>query len=555
MLKDVGNDHDVESVSYVQRVESLEVVANHLATNGPRPLQQYLIVVNPRYLATLQCQPLRKESGAAPDIKHHLVGAHQPCNPSMRREVIGEVGGVADRISRQRTPPPSSDDSDRPLHSMYRMRRLAFNSIVLTVGAYIAQGASVLTFVFAARALGPAVFGPLSGAIGVAILAAGFADFGINGWAIRALARRPASVELFKETLTAKLTLAGLMALGWLLISFATLGRSSLGLPIAMLAGYLLSLVVAGTLMVPFRASENMSVVGLVGAAEKLVTLGVWLATYSLGRYRPEVILPLALLVGGWASVIVAAVLIPRRLLALSTPSLLRILELWRSSYSFGMVGVSAGILRADVAIVSAIAGPYASGIYAAPARITSFLVVIPASFSAAVFPRIARSSIDGTSRRNEVVSAAAMLAVMVLLLVGFAVAAPVVIPVALGPAYLSSVLVFRVYLLVVLINAANQPLLALLQAEGYEHYAGRVVVASAIVGLITIAAGAYIGGAAGGAAGAVVLQLVQLLLLGWKALRQPRPLRATHVVADVADSGLEIQMLPPEKVDDALRS
>ena len=435
------------------------------------------------------------------------------------------------------------------------MRRLAFNSMVLTLGAYVAQGASVLTYVLAARALGPSVFGLLSSAIGVAILVAGFGDFGINGWAIRALARNPSSLELFRQTLTAKLTLASLLALAWVAISLTILGRSSLELPVALLSGYLLSQVVAGTLTVPFRAAENMTVVSIVGAVEKAVALGMWLAMQRHGGYPPEMMLPIALLAGGGASVVCALVLIPRHLLAIAAPSLRQVLELWRSSYSFGMVGVSAGILRADVAVVSAIAGPYASGVYAAPARLTTFLVVIPASFSAAVFPRIARASADGTSRRPEIISAAAMLALMVLMLGALAIAAPVLVTLALGPAYSSSVLVFRIYLLVVLINAANQPLLALLQAEGYEHYAGRVVVASAVVGLLTIAAGAYIGGAAGAAAGAVLLQLLQVLMFVSKAVRRPRPIRATHVLADVTDSGLEVQMLPPVVVDDPVHS
>jgi O-antigen/teichoic acid export membrane protein len=424
--------------------------------------------------------------------------------------------------------------------------------MVLTVGAYVAQGANVLTYLLAARALGPAVFGPLSGAIGIAIVAAGFGDFGINGWAIRALARSPSSIGLFSQTLTAKLTLAALMAVAWVVISIATFGRYSLELPITLLAGYLLSLVVAGTLTVPFRASENMSVVGLVGAVEKLVALGVWLAMQSFGRYRPEIMLPVALVAGGIASVLCAVVFTPRHLLAITPPSLRRMVELWRSSYSFGMVGVSAQIQRADVAIVSAIAGPLASGVYAAPARLTSFLSVVPASFSVAIFPRMARSSATGASRRTEVISSAGMLAAMVLLLGCVAVWAPALIRVALGPAYLSSVLVLRIYLLVVLISAANQPLLALLQAEGHENYAGKVVVSSALVGLIGIALGAHAGGAAGAAGGAILLQLLQFLLFASKALRRFRPPRTAYVVAGVRDGGFEVQMLPPEMVDGA---
>lgn len=434
---------------------------------------------------------------------------------------------------------------------MYRVGRVAFNSIVLTLGAYVAQVANVLVYLLAARSLGPAVFGPLSGAIGIAILAASFADFGINGWAIRALARSPSSIELFKQTLTAKLTLVALMALAWVVISIATLGRSPLGLPIALLAGYLLSLIVAGTLTVPFRSAENMSVVSLVGVVEKTVTLGVWLALQMLGRYRPEMMLPVALVAGGVASVVCAVIFIPRHFLAITSPSLRQIVELWRLSYSFGMVGVSAQIQRADVAIVTGLAGPSAAGAYAVAARLVSFMSVIPASFSAAVFPRLARLTREANSRRPELIGAAAMVALMALLLGAFAIVAPAVVPLALGPAYLSSVPVFRVYILVVLINAANQPLLALLQAEGFEHYAARVMVAAAIVGLLAVAAGAYTGGATGAAVGAVVLQLLQLVLFGSKALRGPRTPVATSVTA-VTHGGLEMHWLPTKAEDDA---
>ncbi len=434
---------------------------------------------------------------------------------------------------------------------MYGVRRVAFNSMVLTLGSYFATSASLVTYLLAARALGPTIFGSLSGAIGIAVLVAGVGDFGVNGWAIRALARNPSSTESFKRTLTAKLTLATLLASAWVMISLATLGPSSLKLSIALLAGYVLSLVIAGTLTVPFRASENMTVVSVVAAVEKAVALGVSLAVQAHGSYQPET-LPVALVAGGIASVVCAGVLIPRHLLTLAPPSFRTILELWRSSYSFGLVSASAQILRADVAIVGAVAGPYAAGVYAAPARLTTFMSVIPSSFSAAVFPRMVRASGSRTSRRPQLISAGAMLIVMVLLLGAFAVAAPRIVPLVLGSAYMSSVDVLRIYLVVILINAANQPLLAFLQAEGYEHYAGRAVAAAVIAGLLAIAAGARIGGASGAAVGALLLQLLQLLLFVHKSRTNPRPVMPTRVKAEVTDGGLELQWFPTDPVDDA---
>ncbi len=440
------------------------------------------------------------------------------------------------------------------LHSICCVRRLAFNSIVLSLGSYVAAGGSALTYLLAARALGPTLFGSLSGAIGLAIIVAAFGDFGVNGWTIRALARSPTSMDLFRETLTAKLTLATLLALAWIVVALTTMEGSSLKLPVALLGGYVLSLVIAGTLMVPFRASENMTVVSIVGAVEKAVALGVWLTMQAHGGHGPEA-LPVALVVGGAASVVCAAVLIPRRLLAIAAPSLRQILDLWRSSYSFGMVGVSAQILRADVAIVSAVSGPFAAGVYAAPARLTSFLTVIPASFSAAVFPRIARSTGNGTSRRPELVGAAAMLALMVLLLGGLAVAAPLVVPLLLGKAYLASVGVLRIYLLVALINSANQPLLALLQAAGLEHYAGRAVMVTAAAGLLAIAAGARVGGAEGAAVGALFMQLLQLVLFASRALRMPHRREASHLMAEATHDDRGVLWVPTEGGNDLFGS
>jgi len=133
------------------------------------------------------------------------------------------------------------------------------------------------------------------------------------------------------------------------------------------------------------------------------------------------------------------------------------------------------------------------------------------------------------------------MLATMAVLLAAFAVAAPLAVPLALGHAYLSSVDVFRIYLLVVLVNAANQPLLVFLQAEGQERYTARAMVVAAIVGLLAIAAGAYEGGATGAAAGALLLQLLQMMLFASKALRMPRQLIATQAMADVADGGHDV--------------
>jgi O-antigen/teichoic acid export membrane protein len=126
------------------------------------------------------------------------------------------------------------------------VRKLALNSMVLAVGLYFASGASAFSYLLAARALAPTTFGFISGVIGIALVVAALADLGVNGWAIRALARRPPATDLFTRTLSAKVTLAALLAIVWVVISVAFPRDASLKLPATLVAGSLLCTVVAG---------------------------------------------------------------------------------------------------------------------------------------------------------------------------------------------------------------------------------------------------------------------------------------------------------------------
>lgn len=424
------------------------------------------------------------------------------------------------------------------------MRKLALNSVVLTVGAYISQIATLFLYIFAARDFGPNVFGSLAALIGIALVVASFADFGINGVTIRELARDPRSTEPFIHTLTAKLAIGGLLAALWTVAVIVFMNRSSLLSAACVIAAYLALLIVWGTLTVPFRAAENMAVVGLITSVEKCSALGAWLALKPLTGSHP-VLLPTTLAFGCGMAALCSVALLPKRFRSIGRLSPTQLVALWRSSFSFGMVGVASQILRADVAIVGSVAGSFAAGVYAAPARLANFLSVVPASFSAAVFPRLAGGLDRRAVRREAVLGASVVLLVMAVGLLALGIAAPVIVPIALGRAYSSSADVLRVYLVVVLISSVNQPLLAFLQAEGHERYAGRATVASVVLGLAAIAVGARINGGVGAAWGGVALQTILLLLMGYKTVRAARTFVPLHGTTEVTDTGLAIQVLP----------
>jgi O-antigen/teichoic acid export membrane protein len=424
------------------------------------------------------------------------------------------------------------------------VRKLALNSVVLSLGAYISQIANVVLYVFAARDFGPSLFGSLTASIGIAIVVASFADFGINGVTTRALARDPTSIQPFTRTLTAKLAIGVILAGLWAVATVLTMNRSALFVALLLMSTYVVLLIVMGTLTVPFRAAESMAIVGLVSSVEKCSALGAWIALRPLTGVNPD-LLPLALAAGCGVAVLCAFAFLPKRFRSIGRTSAREIVDLWRSSFSFGMVGVAAQILRADVAIVGSVAGSYAAGVYAAPARLANFLTVIPSSFSAAVFPRLSGGLDRQSVRKEAVVGGTVVVLVMAVGLFILGIAAPVAVPLALGRAYSSSADVFRVYLIVILINSVNQPLLAFLQAEGHERYAARAIIASVIVGLGAIAIGAEIDGGVGAACGGIVLQTIQLLLLGHKTIQEAGSSVAIRATTELTDAGLSIQLLP----------
>jgi O-antigen/teichoic acid export membrane protein len=129
------------------------------------------------------------------------------------------------------------------------------------------------------------------------------------------------------------------------------------------------------------------------------------------------------------------------------------------------------------------------------------------------VFPRASReegSIWTNEFRRGVALLLAALLAITVPL---FLFAVPLTVTL-LGEPYRASAEVLRVILAGMLLATVNQPLAAALQARGYEYFVAATIAVSAALGLIAIAIGAYLGGAAGGAIGFVVLQFSILAAL-----------------------------------------
>jgi O-antigen/teichoic acid export membrane protein len=393
------------------------------------------------------------------------------------------------------------------------VNRLGFNTILLTGSSMATQALTAVTYWLVARALLPSEFGALSAAIGVATLLLTALDFGINSLTIRHLARQPDDIEAFTSTLSAKVATSCTVGLAWMAVTLAVAIREPAWGPFVLLGLYIALSDIASTLTVVARSRERMYVAAIVAFVQKasgLLVTALALLFLSNGSYA----LPLGFAIGGVVSVLVARMFLEDRFLVGTRISLSGIVDLWRSSAGFGLSGFAAQIQRVDVTIVAAIAGSTAAGFFAAPARVTNLLSVLPTALSAALFPRVARTS-DARAARDEALKAIGITTLLstFVMAVLFVLAEPLV-PFVLGEEYAASVPVLRAFLVGLVFMSANAPLAALLQAEGREMYVAKVIGAASILGLGCVGVGAALDGATGAAAGYILLQLAILIPL-----------------------------------------
>ena len=385
----------------------------------------------------------------------------------------------------------------------FRGRQLIANSLVLSLGTGSAQALTAASYWVTARNLRPADFGKLAAAVSLAMLLWSAADLGFNSWLIREMARGT-SADTFGVGLGARLALAVLAASLWLACSVPLwlLGDASRYVPL--LALWVLFSLIWSTLAVPLRAAERMGRVAAISVVERVVLCGVVAVSVAFGD--PALGLVVGLVLGAAIAMLVAWSSVGVRVAELRVPTLQAISSFVRASLGFAASSLAVQLQRLDVPLVSLAAGPSAAGIYAAPARVTNVLGILPTSFSSALFPRVSRAK--GGAARGELrfgtLGVALTMAVLIAPLFWFA---PSVAGSVLGVAYRSSGAVLRPVLVAALISSVNQPISVAFQARGRERSIGGVFGVGVAIGLTAIALGGVLWGALGAACGLVAME------------------------------------------------
>ncbi|MDF2045937.1 oligosaccharide flippase family protein [Microbacterium sp. Kw_RZR3] len=394
-----------------------------------------------------------------------------------------------------------NDDGSSPTR---KTRSLGTQAVALAAGTALAQVIVAVLYIVTAREAGPEGYGQLVAAIALGGSALGFFDFGTSAFWIRERASGRMDLETFSARVTRKLVIA--VAFFTLAMIFALIWLPQLVPSCAIfLAG-----TFTQTTMVPLRAARRGEVVAALSIVERAAAVPIFTIALAV-HANPLQSLWVALVVGTLTAG-VAACLFSRsvgranfRWRPGSNP--------WRGAKFYGLSALATSAQQLDLPVLTAVAGPVASGIYGGVNRWTQPMGVLASAFSSASAPFIAHAR-DWKATQRLVTRAAWLLVLAVCVCAGLAFAAPILVSTLLGTEFAGSAHILQLLAVGTIPAIINQPLAAALQARRYDHLVASVYLASVVIqlGLVFSLGGTL--GALGAAIAFCVLQVLMLLSL-----------------------------------------
>jgi O-antigen/teichoic acid export membrane protein len=376
----------------------------------------------------------------------------------------------------------------------------------LAASTAVAQILTALIYLFAARVSGPTAFGQVVTAIAIATSAVGVLDFGTNSLWIRETAKGALTTHDLARRALAKILIALVVFSvgGAVLHAVAPNPWLWTAAPIGMF------LLVSQTAQVPLRAHSRIGVVALSLIVDRLVGMVVLFAGMLLGA-DGAASLWLALVCGSIGGTLLLVSQMPGRRRLLVAPELTG--HPWRGSGFYGLSSVAVTSQALDLAIMSAVAGPTAAGIYGAVNRWTQPMQLAVSAFASAAVPVVARAQSWSTAwpqvRKALWLPVAAVVACVVVIM-----GAPLFVDVLVGDAYAESATVLRILAVGTLFAIGNQPLAVFLQSLGRDKAVSFITLPVVAVQLLLVAVLASVYGAMGAALAFVAVQASMFLLL-----------------------------------------
>ncbi|MFC5061716.1 oligosaccharide flippase family protein [Actinomycetospora atypica] len=374
-----------------------------------------------------------------------------------------------------------------------------------------------VTYVVGARAISPATLGLIATCAAIGQVAATVVDLGM----INYLVRETAAGRI--DEARARAVVAGKRPWALLVLLLVGIGTSVL---LAPTAGSAALLAVVGVGMYEAQTAN-----GLLRAQERFAKA----STGQLSGRVGGLAIAFVLAVAGVGEVALAAAipasfvleaLIDRFFLGPAGQRRRPTSELvghHRESVGFGLANLAASAQQLDTALVTAGAGAFQAGLYAAGGRLLGPLTFLANSLGMVAAPWLARAGTDEAALRVEerrVLRVGAALCAAPLIA---AVAGPPLIPLLLGEEYARSGTVFAILAVGAAIVTLNQPFAVIAQNRGRQQAVAVGIAVGLAFGLVATYVLSLFGGAVWAAIGYVVSQLIIFVLLGLAARRARR--------------------------------
>lgn len=380
-----------------------------------------------------------------------------------------------------------------------RERSLSTQAISLALATGAGQVLIAFVYILAARNSRAAEFGLVVTAIALGMAFVGFVDFGTNLYWVRETARLKMSRQDFGQRLVSKLIIAGVVSVSWAALSLLWLPETMLWVaaPVGM------ALLVNQSNQVVLRGTARAQAVSLSILADRTVVIVCFLTSLALGAV-PTSALWISLTAGSAVAACVGWKLTPvgsRPILSWRPRT-----NPWKGAGHYGLFTLGVSAANLDLPLLTALAGPAASGLYGAVNRWTQPMNLLAGAFSSASVPFVARST--SWAQAWRLVTKALWLPITAICgSIFVALAAPFIVSTLIGDSYAGSVPVLQLLALACIPMIVNQPLSVFLQAMGYDRVVARANILAIVMQLLLVASLAVVWGAVGAAVSLLATQ------------------------------------------------
>ncbi|WP_081615837.1 oligosaccharide flippase family protein [Kocuria sp. UCD-OTCP] len=368
-------------------------------------------------------------------------------------------------------------------------RRVVAQLSGIVLGRLVASVAQAVTIVLLARALSPSVFGLVIAAQAVLTALAVVLGLGFAPYIGVLRAREPGSPivdEVFKlnRIMSWVLTcvcVAVLVVLGFIDPVFWVLT------PLGVALGFQRDAAVWNSIAV---ADGQVGLFSRSIAIRRVATLCIFALLLFSATIQAVLAYCSAVLISEWfynVRLKRRAAFVPGRVKHIQMRLILR------GSKFFWLDAISGQLRLLDVAVIGVVLGPLAAGYVAVPSKVASPLMLLPSSFATLILPRV--SSGCGRTVRQGVYLAMGVTSMIGVVLLVLSMYLPDLIGILLGPSYIPSVPIARIYFVGFVFLSLVYTVGAVLQGAGFQSAVGKNSAIASVVSISVLALAGYFWG------------------------------------------------------------